>query len=190
MLDKNTLVKVTNRDTSYVGYVVPELGGLKRNFQPGETKEIAMSELRALAWSKGGRAIIENHLILHDKEAVEELVPNAEPEYFYGVNEVIDLLEKGSLDQLKDALDFAPEGVVSLIKEKAVEIELNDVEKRKAIRESTNFDVTKAIDLNYQSNTVTNVETARRAAPLHSDNTEVPGSQRRTAAPKYTVITK
>lgn len=189
MLDNSTMVKVTNRDTSYVSYVVQELNGLKRSFQPGETKEIAMSELRALAWSKGGRAVIKNHLIIHNAEAVAELVPDAEPEYFYGVKEVEQLLLSGSLDQLKDALDFAPEGVVSLIKEKAVELKINDLEKRTAILKKTNFNVTKAIEINEESQVVEEAP-VRRAAPVNSAEVQPEAPQRRTAAPKYTIVSK
>ena len=39
-----------------------------------------------------------------------------EPEYFYTDKEIRELLTKGTLDQLKDCLDFAPEGVIDIIK--------------------------------------------------------------------------
>ena len=35
MLDKNTLIKVTNRDNGSVGYSIPDLGNLKRRFSAG-----------------------------------------------------------------------------------------------------------------------------------------------------------
>ena len=46
MLDKNTLVKVTNRDNGSVGYSIPDLGNLQRRFEAGETKEVTAEELR------------------------------------------------------------------------------------------------------------------------------------------------
>ena len=49
MLDKNLMVKVTNRDNGTVGYTIPDLGNLHRTFQSGETKEISMDELRKLS---------------------------------------------------------------------------------------------------------------------------------------------
>ena len=108
MLDNNQIVKVTNRNHGYTGYVIPELNNLNRNFAPGETKEISIDELRKLSWTPGGSALINNYLIIHNEEAINELVPNAEPEYLYDRDDVIRLLNHGSLDELKDALDLRP----------------------------------------------------------------------------------
>jgi hypothetical protein len=44
-----------------------------------------------------------------------------------------------------DALDFAPVGVIDLIKKFSVQLPLNDMNKRKALYEKTGFDVTKAL---------------------------------------------
>jgi len=57
------------------------------------------------------------------------------------------LLQHGSLDEFLDCLDFAPEGVLDLIKEYAVTLPLNDVAKRQAILDKLGFNVTVAIDL-------------------------------------------
>ena len=190
MLQNTDKVRVENRGRAIVGYGVPE-SNIRRRFVANEVKEITMGELRMAIQIPGTRRVIENNLIIHSKEAVEELLPNAEPEYFYTVADVDFLLARGTLDQLKDALDFAPKGVIDLIKDQAVKTELNDVRKREAILEQTGFDVTKAIEINHLSNTVAEIETkTRRAAPVTEDNIDnkeaVPA--RRTAAPKYTVV--
>ena len=52
-----------------------------------------------------------------------------------------------SLDQLLDCLDYAPEGVISLVKNMAVDMKLNDVSKRDAIKDKTGFDVSKKVFL-------------------------------------------
>ena len=148
MLHDNDKVRVENRSRAVVGFKIPDTKIPKR-FVAGEVKEITMGELRQAVQVPGTRLTILNNLIIHDKSAVEELLPEAEPEYFYTVKDVDFLLEQGTLDQLKDALDFAPEGVVSLIKERAVKNELNDVKKREAILEATNFNVTGAIEINH-----------------------------------------
>ena len=127
MLDKNTLVKVTNRDNGSVGYSIPDLGNLQRRFEAGETKEVTMEELRKLSYTIGGMVILQEYLLIHNNEAVEELLGQVEPEYYYEESDVKDLLEKGSLDALKDCLDFAPEGTIELVKKVAVETELNDI---------------------------------------------------------------
>ena len=191
MLDNNQIVKVTNRNHGYTGYVIPELNNLNRNFAPGETKEISIDELRKLSWTPGGSALINNYLIIHNEEAINELVPNAEPEYLYDRDDVIRLLNHGSLDELKDALDFAPDGVVSLIKDVAVDIKVNDVSKRETIKEMTGFDVTGAIAINEATAEEKKVETKTRRVGNTANETiqeTAPAQpQRRTSAPSFSV---
>lgn len=191
MLNNNDKIRVENRADAIVAYRIPETKIIKR-FEAGEIKEIEMGELRQAIQRPGTKRLIESNLIIHNKEAVNELLPNAEPEYFYDKRDVDFLLEKGTLDQLKDALDFAPEGVIELIKERAVSTELNDMRKREAILEATNFNVTGAIDIKRQAaeSLKANTETkTRRAAPIgETTEQEVEVSVRRAAAPKYKVI--
>lgn len=191
MLNNIDKVRVENRANATVAYRVPE-SKIVRRFVPGEVKEIEMGELRQVIQIPGIYRLIESNLIIHNKEAVEELLPHAEPEYFYDKKDVDFLLERGTLDQLKDALDFAPEGVIELIKERAVTTELNDMRKREAILEATNFNVTGAIDIRRQANETTPVaETrARRTAPMEAPEDIESAPVRRTAAPKYTIVSK
>ena len=190
MLENTDKIRVENRDNTLVGYIVPETNIIRR-FNAYETKEISMGELRQMVQVKGHRNLIKNHLIIHSKEAVEELLPEAEPEYFYNTKDVDFLLERGSVDQLYDALDFAPEGVIQLIKDEAVKTNLNDMRKREAILEKTNFDVTKAIEIRRLGETAVKSEVkTRRATPLTEDtiNNQSEAPTRRASAPKYTVI--
>ena len=53
----------------------------------------------------------------------------------------------GSLDQFLDCLDFAPNVILDMVKELAVELPLNDIQKRDAIKEKLGFDVTKTIEI-------------------------------------------
>lgn len=189
MLDKNTLVKVTNRDNGSVGYSIPDLGNLQRRFEAGETKEVTAEELRKLSYSIGGKVILDEYLIIHNKELVEELLGEVEPEYYFEENDVKELLEKGSLDALKDCLDFAPEGTIELVKKVAVETELNDIKKREAIQASTGFNVTSAIEVNKETSEEKTEEVkVRRTATTAVEPTS---TGRRTAAPtasKYKII--
>lgn len=190
MLNNTDKIRVENRADAIVCYRVPE-SKIIRRFVAGEVKEIEMGELRQAIQIPGTRRLIESNLIIHNKEAVEELLPNAEPEYFYDKNDVDFLLEKGTLDQLKDALDFAPSGVIELIKERAVANELNDMRKREAILESTNFNVTGAIDIRRQvaESTTTTAETkTRRTAPIGETASTEDAPARRTSTPKYKVL--
>ena len=172
MIDKNTEIKVTNRDNGVVGYDIPDLGNLHRRFAAGETKVLTYEELEKLSWVPGGRNILKNLLKIEDnEEAVSALLGTVEPEYNYGEEEIKYLLSpKGSLDQLRDALQYAPKGVVELIKSIAVETELNDVSKRAAILEATGFDITRAIEINHEAKEEVQAEkpasNGRRANPI------------------------
>ena len=190
MVENNMTVKVTNRDNGSVGYSVPNLG-VHRTFQPRESKEISAEELRKLSYLPGGDVIIKEYLIIHNEELLKELLGEVEPEYYYSEDEVKALLLSGSLEQLQDCLDFAPNGVIDLIKSLAVSLKIDNVSKRKAIQEKTGFNVTRAIEINEE----TDEETAskegtqgRRAAPITAKNEEV--QQRRSAPPKYNVVSQ
>lgn len=189
MLESNTLIKVKNRDNGIVGYTIPELGNLHREFSKGETKEITMDELRKLAWVSGGKTLLKDYLVIENAEAVAELLGEVEPEYNYSDEDVKNLLLNGSLDAFMDCLDFAPEGVIGLVKQYAVDLKLNDVAKRKAILEKTGFNVDSAIAINEETEDENPVEdkTRRVVSPAA---TTTPG--RRTAAPttsKYKNVT-
>ena len=188
MLNNTDKIRVENRSNAIVGYNVPESSTVRR-FVGKEVKEITMGELRQAIQIPGIFRLIEDNLIIHSKEAVEELLPNAEPEYFYTASDVDFLLKEGTLDQLKDALDFAPEGVITLIKEEAVKTRLNDMDKRDAILEHTNFDVTKAIEIQKLAEVKTEpeVKTRRAAQPVKEEAVEG-APARRASAPKYTVV--
>ena len=187
MLDKDTIIKVTNRDSGSVGYTVAEMG-VHRKFQKGEVKEIRMEELRKLSYLPGGQAIINDCLIIHNEEALKELNPDYEPEYFYTEADIRELLLKGTEAEFLDCLDFAPEGVIELVKQLAVELKVNDLAKREAILNKTGFNVTRAIQINEESQEVdepdTEVKQRRAAAPV-TKAVEPEATGRRTAAPKY-----
>ena len=191
MLDKNTLIKVTNRDNGSVGYSIPDLGNLQRRFEAGETKEVSMEELRKLSYTIGGNVILKEYLLIHNKEAVEELLGTVEPEYYYEEEDVKNLLEKGTLDELKDCLDFAPEGTIELVKKVAVETELNDIRKRAAIQEATGFNINSAIEINKETSEEKPEETKVRRASAPKQEAAPAPTGRRTAAPtasKYKII--
>lgn len=191
MLDKNTLIKVVNRDNGTVGYTIPDLGNLHRNFQPREEKEVTMEELRKLSYLPGGGALLQDCLIIKNEEAVAELLGLVEPEYHYTEAEIKQLLLYGTMDQFMDCLDFAPKGVIDLIKTMAVDLQVNDIYKREAIKTKTGFDVTKAIEINKESaEAEVPVEKTRRADPIQKTTNDTP--MRRTvqpSAPKYKVTT-
>ena len=188
-MNKN-LVEVKNRgDAGSVGYTIPDRG-IWRSFSAGETKKIELEELQALQYVPGGDYILKHFLMIRDKDALSALNIITEPEYFYTEKEVKELLTTGTLDQLKDCLDFAPEGVIELIKTMAVKMQLPDTLKRAAIEEKTGFSINNAIMVNKVMDEEPEVKeeqkTTRRATPITTGE-EKPA--RRTNLPKYNVVT-
>lgn len=184
-MDLNKTVNVKNRGTGEVGYTLPD-SGVRRNWTPGEVKKnIKVSELEEATYVPGGFKLIQKYLVINEPEVCEYLGLETEPEYFYGEEEVRTLLTKGTVDQLLDCLDFAPEGVLDLVKKIAIDIKLNDYQKREAIKEKLGFNVTAAIDNNEYSKepeTETKAKT-RRAKPVGEAAAEKPATKGRRTAP-------
>ena len=192
-IEKDTLIKVRNRDNGTVGYTIPDLGNLHRTFQPNEIKRLTFEEIQKLSWVPGGDVILRDFLVIEDNdEAVKEILGQVEPEYKYTEKEIKILLESGSLAQLQDALDFAPQGVIELIKDMAVKLPLNDVAKREAIFKATGFNITKAIEINADTSEDTSQEnkSGRRAAPINEGAAAADTSKRRSEPVNYKVVSK
>lgn len=147
MVEDSRKVKIKNRvGNGTVGYTIPDMNNLTRIFEDGEEKIVTFEEIRKLSYLHGGSKILKNYLTIEDKEILDEINFNPEPEYFYTREDIIKLMQTGSLDEFLDCLDFAPDGVKETIKTLAVELPLNDVAKRDAIQEKLGFNVTNAIE--------------------------------------------
>lgn len=194
MIDEKKIVRVTNRDNGHVGYRIPDMNNLVRDFSANETKNITVEELKKLAYISGGPTLIRDYLVIEDPEVVEEILGDVEPEYYYNEEDVKKLLLNGSLDELKDCIEFAPKGTVDLVKQLAVELPVNDVTKRKAILDMTGFNVDAAIMINEETkDEMEDTQKVRRVnEPIKE---EVKSTGRRTAAPtvsesKYKILDK
>lgn len=144
MINQTDMYNVKNRSSSVVVYSIPE-SNLRRTFAPGETKRIPFSELEKLTYQPGGRELIANFLQIMEEEVTQDLNIHREPEYNMSEAQVRDLILNGSLDAFLDALDFAPIGVIDLIKSLSVSLPITDYKKREALLKKTGFDVDKAI---------------------------------------------
>lgn len=190
-MDKNTTIKVTNRESGIVCYAIPELN-IRRRFAPRETKEITFGELESLTFQPGGRKILSDFLIVRNEEAATALLGRVEPEYYYTATDIKALLETGTYNEFLDCLDFAPEGVLELVKTMAVDLPLNSVSKREAILEKLDFNVTQAIEIkNSKFDDGSEDESNGKAKPVRRTavtQASVEPTGRRAAAPKYHVI--
>jgi hypothetical protein len=140
----NNIYLVKNRSTSTVVYSIPE-DGTRRVFQPSEVKKISGNELEKLSYLPGGRSLIANFLQITNEDFISDLGIHTELEYSYSEEDIKNLLLYGSLDELLDCLDYAPLGVIDLVKQIAVSLPLNDLNKRKAIENKLGFSVEKAL---------------------------------------------
>lgn len=144
MFDENMICSVKNRSASRVVYRIPE-AGIRREFAVGEVKKIPYGELVKLSYQTGGRELMNSFLQVQSAEAINGLGIHAEPEYNMSEDQIIALMKAGSLDAFLDCLDFAPVGVIDLIKKLSVNLPLTDYDKRQALKEKTGFDVDSAL---------------------------------------------
>ena len=181
------ICSVKNRSGSHVVYSVPEMG-VRRSFAPGETKKISYEELEKLTYQRGGMELLTRFLQIQDEKTVKSFNMRVEPEYYMNEQQVANVLMNGSLDQFLDVLDFAPDGVIDLIKRMAISMPLMDMNKRDALKKKTGLDVDKAL---------ANIRAEKEDDKPNIDDTPKqrrvqPEAQagRRAAAPKYNVVNK
>lgn len=185
----STMYRVKNRGASTVVYKIPDKG-IRREFKPGQIIPISSEELEELTFQPGGTMILSQFLQILDLDGIQVVRIKTEPEYHMSEQDVAKLITSGSLDAFLDALDFAPIGVIDLIKKLSITIPMVDIQKRKALKEKTGFDVEAALKHNEEDKeddqkTIlkTNNNGERRVQP-----DAVPAGRR--TAPKYNIVTK
>lgn len=140
----STMYRVKNRGASTVVYKIADKG-IRREFKPGQIMSISSEELEELTFQPGGILILSQFLQILDLDGINATGIRTEPEYHMSEQDVANLLSRGSLDAFLDALDFAPIGVIDLIKKLSISLPLVDIQKRKALKEKTGFDVEAAL---------------------------------------------
>jgi len=143
-IKNDTMFLVKNRSASRVLYQIPSLG-VRREFAPGETMRIPYSELVKFMYEPGAKKLMVNFLQIKEEKLLKQFNMPVQPEYYLTEEQIKDLLLTGTLDAFLDCLDFAPEGVLELVKSFSVALPLTDYDKRKALKEKTGFDVDAAL---------------------------------------------
>lgn len=138
-------MKVYNRSDANVTYSLPELN-TRRVFALGEVKDIDPKELEALWQMDGGLTLIKDYLLVDDKEWVEAHW-DAPIEYFWKDEQVKKCLKEDTLELFQETLEYAPQGVIDLIKMFAWQLPISDLNKIEALRLATGFDTLAAIDV-------------------------------------------
>jgi hypothetical protein len=121
-----------------------------------------------------------------EEQTIKSFGMRVEPEYHMTDRDVANLIKTGSLDAFLDALDFAPAGVIDLIKKLSVDIPLMDMNKRKALKEKTGFDVDAALRHIEEDKDDTSNSILKQTGERRVKTEEVPAGRR--TAPKYNII--
>ena len=186
------MYNVKNRSAGNAVYRIPEMS-VRRSFAPGEVKQISEEELEKLTYQPGGMAMLSGFLQIMEPEAIQKVGLNPQPEYHMSERDIANLMMNGSLDEFLDCLDFAPPGVIDIVKKLSVSLPLGDVSKRKALKEKTGFDCDAALKHVMEEqeddgeNTILKNTTAQRR--VQKETAAPATAERRTAAPKYNIVT-
>ena len=184
----STMYKVKNRSAGFAVYSIPEMG-INRSFAPGEIKQISEEELEKLTYQPGGMAMLSGFLQIMEPEAIAKVGLNPQPEYHMSENDIKNLLLTGSLDEFLDCLDFAPPGVIDLIKKMSVSLPLSDISKRKALKDKTGFDCDAALKHVMEEQEDDGENTIlKTGAPERRVKKEEPVTTGRRTTPKYNVV--
>lgn len=150
-MQPNDICNVTNRSTSSVIYRIDERH-IRRVFAPRETKQVPFYEITEVCAQPGGRELFHDYLLIREKDAIKQATNiKEEVEYFMTEDQIKAWMPTCSLPEFQDALDFAPQGVKDLIKKWAVDLPLNDVAKREALKTQLGFNVDKAVEVDRES---------------------------------------
>jgi hypothetical protein len=169
-LSDDKLVCVRNMTGHRVVYTNPEKN-VRREFEPFEEKNIRVDELRSANYRRGCRVLFKGSLYIKDEDLRDEFgLPAVEdvPEYAYTVSDVDKMLTsetKHDMDLLLDALDYGPDGIKGLIKDRAVELRVPNLDKREAIHKATGVDVNKVIEVDDELSSVSVEEAAEEKKP-------------------------
>lgn len=145
----STNIRVKNLVNYKVGYTVDE-DNVNRQFEPYEIKQIRAGELRKLNYTRGGHVMLTQYLSVMNRDLANEFGiddDSFDNEYNWDAEKVDSVLTKEPIEVLQDALDFGPIGIKELIKDRAIELKIDSMDKRQAISEALGVDLNSMIDI-------------------------------------------
>ena len=194
MIKDDTLINVRNRNNGTTGYTLADGAKETRLWAENEVKKITFAELKRVSYLPGGAELLRDYLVIEDPAAIEALNVGIDiqeqPEYLYTENEIRDLLFNGSLDELKDFLDFSPDGGIEIAKQIAVNEELPDMRKRKIISEATGFNINTAIEINdmMKDNSIAEDAAPKKQRRVAKETEAAPAPEKPTRRTNYKII--
>lgn len=169
-MDGNRRVPVRSRTEGSVAYKLDSLRVARSWPKTGAVLQISIDELKELMVYPGGEYILRNLVIIEDEAArIEILGAEVQPEYNYTEDEIKYLLYEAEDNALLDCLDYAPIGVLELIKEFSLEKMPNTTAKIKAINQKLNINLNKIIEMMRDDNddaAKQSTTNGRRTAPV------------------------
>lgn len=194
MIKDDTLINVRNRNNGTTGYTLADGAKETRLWAENEVKKITFAELKRVSYLPGGAELLRDYLVIEDPAAIEALNVGIDiqeqPEYLYTENEIRDLLFNGSLDELKDFLDFSPDGGIEIAKQIAVNEELPDMRKRKIISEATGFNINTAIEINdmMKDNNIAEDAAPKKQRRVAKETEAAPAPEKPTRRTNYKIV--
>lgn len=142
VVDDETMVIIRNLTDMPVAYHVPSLGDLRRELPPRASIRVKAGELRQLNYERGGSLLLHDYINVGNVELAREFgVSDDTVEYNWTIEDVDKALTTDDLDVLRDAMDFAPEGIKQTIADRAVELKIPDSNRRNIISSATGLDI-------------------------------------------------
>ena len=143
-------VRVYNRSDSVV-YYTDSANNRLRMWEPivqgiMSYKDLEYEELERVLNDYGTRKLFQEYLLIKDKKICESLDLNYDESYYYDANQIINILENGTDEELIELLQSCPQGSKDIIKEAAIELQLDSTRKRNIIKDYLGFDITFAIN--------------------------------------------
>lgn len=177
------LVQITNMMDFPAGYVV-DLTGVRRVLPPHASFKVKAGELRELSYQLGGIDILQNYIRVCNRSLALEFGIDVDDQIEYNWTEadVDKCLLNDDINVLLDALDFAPDGIKQLIVDRAIKLEIPDVNKRQAIKDAMGTDITSAIENRHAYDIDEETEEkkpARRRRTSSATDAETPAPKRR-----------
>lgn len=142
------MVAVRNLTLNPVAYHVPSLNGLRRELPPRATIKVPAGELRQLNYELGGARLLRDYLCVGNKSLAQEFGVDPDTfdnEYNWTLADIDKALLGNDNNVLLDAMDFAPDGVKDSIAQRAVELEIPDMNRRNIISKATEYDIDQMI---------------------------------------------
>nr|DAR02229.1 MAG TPA: hypothetical protein [Bacteriophage sp.] len=187
LVPDDTMVKLVNMMDSPTGYKL--MNGTFRRFAPRGTMSVTAGEVREVSNMPGTITLFQNYLRIDNKDLATELGvsdDSFEHEYSWGRDEIVGALTTEPIEVLLDALDYAPDAIKESLVDIAVELEIPDVNRRKAIKDATGKDVTKMIEIKNaykdESQKEDDKPTERRAAQKQAPAKKSSGRRASSAA--------